>query len=68
MRNTTTENTISALLTTLFSIEGIPNKIVSDNGPQLSSENFEQLCIKADIWHITTTPFHPVKWLDETFR
>lgn len=58
MKNTTTEDTISAL-SAIFSIEGIPNTIVSDNGPQLSSEKFKQFCTKLGISHITTTPFHP---------
>lgn len=58
MKNTTTEDTISAL-TAIFSIEGLPNTIVSDNGTQLTSEKFNQFCSKLGIQHIKTTPFHP---------
>lgn len=58
MSKTTTEDTISAL-SAIFSIEGIPNTIVSDNGPQLTSENFDQFCNNLGITHVTTTPFHP---------
>ena len=57
MRNTTTEDTTSTL-SVVFSIGGIPNRTVSDNGPQLNSEKFEQFYIKAGRLHITTKPFH----------
>lgn len=58
MSNTTTEDTISAL-SAIFAIEGIPNTIVSDNGPQLTSEKFKEFCNTHGIKHVTTTPFHP---------
>lgn len=58
MHNITIEDTISAL-SAIFAIEGIPNTLVSDNGPQLCSQKFEQFCNCIGIRHITTTPFHP---------
>lgn len=58
MSSTTTKDTISAL-TAIFSIEGIPDKLVSDNGPQLTSDEFKQFCSNLGIQHVTTAPFHP---------
>lgn len=50
----TTEDTI-LVSTTIFSIEGIPNTIVSDNGTHLTSKNLEKFCSKLGIQHITIT-------------
>ncbi|XP_041451267.1 uncharacterized protein K02A2.6-like [Drosophila obscura] len=58
MTATTTENTIAAL-TAIFAIEGYPKTLVSDNGPQLTSDSFNQFCQLHGISHITTAPFHP---------
>ncbi|XP_041450608.1 uncharacterized protein LOC121404681 [Drosophila obscura] len=58
MTATTTENTIAAL-TAIFAIEGYPKTLVSDNGPQLTSDSFNQFCQLHEISHITTAPFHP---------
>lgn len=37
---------------------GLPKKIVSDNGRQLVSEEFEQFCQANRIKHVTTAPYH----------
>lgn len=58
MSSTTSSATIS-LLSTIFSIEGLPETLVSDNGPQLTSEHFKQFCSTNGIQHLTTAPFHP---------
>ncbi|XP_037930430.1 uncharacterized protein K02A2.6-like, partial [Teleopsis dalmanni] len=58
LSTTTTVDTISAL-SSIFSLEGIPETIVSDNGPQFTAEAFKQFCSKLGIKHITTAPFHP---------
>lgn len=58
MSNTTTDDTIAAL-SAIFSIEGIPDTLVSDNGPQLTSDSFKKFCTTLGITHITTAPFHP---------
>jgi hypothetical protein len=58
MSNTTSEQTISAL-TEIFSRLGYPKIIVSDNGPQLRSEEFQKFCQIKGITHICTTPYHP---------
>ena len=38
---------------------GIPNSIVSDNGPQFVSEIFKEFTRKWDIQHITSSPRYP---------
>ncbi|XP_053968274.1 uncharacterized protein K02A2.6-like [Anastrepha ludens] len=58
LANTTTESTIFAL-TTLFASEGLPETIVSDNGPQLTADAFKTFCHQNAIKHITIAPFHP---------
>lgn len=46
-------------LTSVFCIEGLPEAIVSDNGPQFTLSEFEQFCVNNGIEHVTTAPFHP---------
>ncbi|KAL7725183.1 hypothetical protein ACLKA6_017339 [Drosophila palustris] len=58
MTSTTTANTIAAL-TSIFAIEGYPKTLVSDNGPQLTAESFQEFCKQHGINHVTTAPFHP---------
>ncbi|XP_046802727.1 uncharacterized protein K02A2.6-like [Lucilia cuprina] len=58
MSSTTSEDTVAAL-STIFSMEGIPDTIVSDNGPQLTSATFQNFCKNLGVQHITTAPFHP---------
>ncbi|KAK3107500.1 hypothetical protein FSP39_015888 [Pinctada imbricata] len=58
MRTTTTAATIN-VLRTLFARQGIPNELVSDNGPQFRSEEFRLFMESNAIRHITSAPFHP---------
>lgn len=58
MNSTTTAATISTLKK-IFSIEGLPDVIVSDNGPQFVSEEFKKFCKTNNVQHLTTAPFHP---------
>ena len=43
----------------LFSTHGIPDIMVSDNGPQFSSEVFQQFALDYDFVHITSSPKYP---------
>ncbi|XP_055543387.1 uncharacterized protein K02A2.6-like [Wyeomyia smithii] len=54
----TTKVTLS-LLQDLFANKGIPEILVSDNGTQFKSWEFEEFCCQNGIRHITTAPFHP---------
>ena len=56
--NTTTTAVIK-YLTDVFSIFGLPETIVSDNGVQFKSSEFEQWCKAYNIKHIGTATYHP---------
>ncbi|TKR59314.1 hypothetical protein L596_029004 [Steinernema carpocapsae] len=58
MSKTTTLSTIK-VLQGVFCMFGIPEQIVSDNGPQFSSSEFSDYCVSNGIQHITTAPYHP---------
>ncbi|XP_036346978.1 uncharacterized protein K02A2.6-like [Rhagoletis pomonella] len=58
LKTTTTTDTLMAL-SAIFAIEGLPETLVSDNGPQLTADLFKQFCAKNGIKHVTSAPFHP---------
>ena len=58
MTSTTTSKTISVLEET-FARFGIPEQLVSDNGQQLVSEEFETFLNRNSVKHICTSPYHP---------
>ncbi|GJQ76524.1 hypothetical protein Trydic_g2227 [Trypoxylus dichotomus] len=58
MKNITSTVTVNALHE-VFSRLLYSKTIVSDNGPQLTSEEFEQFCKNNSITYICTTPYHP---------
>ena len=41
-----------------FSSTGIPLRLKSDNGPQYSSDEFNQFCTEWHITHVTSTPYY----------
>ena len=58
MTSTTTEKTLE-VLRNLFAAYGLPEQLVSDNGPQFTAAEFEE-CMKANgIKHIKSSPYHP---------
>ena len=58
LRQTTSTQTIS-VLRHLFARYGLPNQIVSDNGPQFVSEEFETFVKANGIKHTRCSPYHP---------
>ena len=58
MRSTTATRTISKLRQ-IFAQHGIPEQIVSDNGPQFASEEFADFAKANGIRHIRSAPYHP---------
>lgn len=42
-----------------FSLFGVPNTIVSDNGPQFIGKSYQDLMKKFGISHVTSSPYHP---------
>ncbi|XP_017484000.1 PREDICTED: uncharacterized protein K02A2.6-like [Rhagoletis zephyria] len=58
MTNSTSISTIVALQN-IFAIEGLPEVLVTDNGRQFVSSEFENFCKVHGIQHLTTAPLHP---------
>ena len=58
MKNTTTSATVNVLIE-IFARFGIPIQLVSDNGPQLTSQEFEDFMKKLGIKHIRVAPYRP---------
>ena len=56
--STTSSSTIE-VLRDLFATFGIPEQIVSDNGTQFVSEEFQAFVRSNGIHHITSAPYHP---------
>ena len=58
MATTTTEKTLE-VLRSMFARYGVPEQLMSDNGPQFTSAEFD-MCMKANgVKHIRTSPYHP---------
>lgn len=57
-RSTTATTTIGFLRET-FARYGVPDTIVSDNGSQFCSSEFQQFCEYSGIIHVRTAPYHP---------
>ena len=58
MKNITSTTTINGLRA-IFARFGLPRFLVTDNGPQLTSNTFEEFCEENGIVHIKVTPYHP---------
>jgi len=43
----------------IFARYGLPGKIVSDNGPQFTSNEYRKFCNRNGIKIVTSPPFHP---------
>ena len=43
----------------IFARYGIPETVVSDNGPQFSSEAYAQFALEYGFKHSTSSPKHP---------
>lgn len=56
--DTTAARTVS-LLRSLFARYGLPETLVSDNGPQFVSEEFQKFLKSNGIRHVLTPPYHP---------
>ena len=55
---TTFTKTIQAMRT-IFVRWGLPELIVSDNGPQFTSTEFQKFCEVNGVKHILVAPYHP---------
>ncbi len=57
-RSSTSTATIDSLRT-IFSRQGIPQTLVSDNGPQFRSEEFKAFMDRLGVFHTFSPPYHP---------
>jgi hypothetical protein len=72
MKSTTTEKTVK-VLQNLFCCYGIPEQLVTDNGPQFIADQFASFMRRQGIRHFRSAPFHPatngaVERLVKTFK
>ena len=58
MTSTTSKATIGALRN-VFAVHGLPEEIVSDNGPQFTSNEFRVFTQQNGIKHTLVPPYHP---------
>lgn len=58
MKSTFSAKTIEELRS-IFSRFGLPQQLVSDNGPQLVSKEFKTFTKENGIQHIRSAPYHP---------
>ena len=58
MQNITSRKTVERLRS-CFATHGLPDCIVSNNGPTLTSEEFREFTSANDIRHIFVEPYHP---------
>ena len=58
MKNITTTTTIEQLRI-IFATHGLPQKVVTDNGPTFTSHLFRDFMVSNGILHITSAPYHP---------
>ena len=57
MSSNTAQATVQQLRK-IFATHGLPQMIVSDNGPQFVSEEFKEFCSSRGTQHNTIAPYH----------
>ena len=55
----TAEKTVQLFIDNVYSRFGLPDRIITDRGPQFDSDFFQELCKALDIKSNMTTAFHP---------
>ena len=58
MKNATVDKTLDELRLN-FAQHGLPEQLVSDNGPQFIAHEFKEFIIQNGIKHIRVAPYHP---------
>ena len=57
--NSTTFESIVSAMKTIFSQHGIPQTVISDNGPQYDSSEMKQFSLTYGFKHVTSSPYYP---------
>ena len=57
--NSTTSASIVSAMKTIFSRHGIPQTVISDNGPQYDSSEMKQFSSTYGFKHVTPSPYYP---------
>uniref|UniRef100_A0A1X7UX05 Integrase catalytic domain-containing protein n=1 Tax=Amphimedon queenslandica TaxID=400682 RepID=A0A1X7UX05_AMPQE len=53
----------------IFSIHGLPERFISDNGPAFARHDFNEFTKQNGIYHSLTAPYHPQSnGLAESFK
>jgi transposase InsO family protein len=58
MTSTTTQRTLDEVRL-IFAVYGLPEEVVSDNGPQFTANEFVEFMTKNGIKHTLVPPYHP---------
>ena len=53
-----TTETVTKVLNNIFRKFGLPEKIISDNGPCFRSNNFRRFCDQLDSRHVSSSPYY----------
>jgi len=57
--SSTPTNSVVAAMKPIFARYGIPDIVISDNGPQYSSQEFKEFAKAYNFEHITSSPYYP---------
>ena len=57
--NSTTSAAVINHIKSIFAKNGMPETLISDNGPQYSSQEFVAFCKQSGIDHVTSSPQYP---------
>ena len=57
--HTTTAASTTNIFRQIFTSEGAPEVLITDNGPPFNSGEFKQFCQQWNLDHITSSPNHP---------
>ena len=68
--SSSTSKTTAELTSSTFSLFGVPNTVITDNGPQFVGKPFQDLLNSYGVTHISSSPLHPKShgFIERTIR